>query len=153
MKLTSSSDQLSDKKDPGFVPVNTSSANTEVIQVMEEKIVISKEKVVTGKVKIRKTVTEELHNVSVPIVNDEYEVVRVPMESKLLMAPPPAVRQEGNTTVISVIRELTVVEKRYEVIEEIRVTRHKTELPLIHEISLKKEHIKIERESSDANEA
>jgi len=142
MKRTASGDQASGRKDDNFT-----SDNTEVIQVVEEKIVVGKERVVTGKVKIRKSVTEEVHAVSVPIVNDEYEVVRVNVEPKTLLAPPAAVRQEGDTTVISVIREITVVEKRYEVIEEIRVTRRKTELPLIHEITLRKEHVKIEREA------
>ena len=125
---------------------------SELIQVVQEKIVIDKEQVETGKVHIRKTVSEEVHAISVPIVNDEYEIVRVKMEPKTLMTPPDAVRQEGDTTIISVIREITVVEKRYEVIEEIHVTRHKTELPLIHEISLRTEHVQIDRKETDENQ-
>jgi uncharacterized protein DUF2382 len=80
-------------------------------------------------------------------------VVRVPVESKILTAPPPPVRHEGDTTIISVIREITVVEKRYEVIEEIHVTRHQVEQPLVHEINLRKEQIHIERESADDGKA
>jgi len=124
-------------------------ADSNLIQVVEEKIVIGKEQVVTGKVNIRKTVSEEIHAVNVPIVNDEYEIVRVQVEPKTLMTPPEAVRQEGDTTIISVVREITVVEKRYEVIEEIHVTRHKTELPMIHEITLRKEHVHIDRKEQD----
>jgi uncharacterized protein (TIGR02271 family) len=121
----------------------------QVIEVMEENIRVDTEDVVTGKLKIRKTVSEETHTVNAPIINDEYEVVRVPVESKILNAPPPPVRHEGDTTIISVIREITVVEKRYEVIEEIRITRHQVEQPLVHEINLRKEQIHIDRESAD----
>lgn len=123
--------------------------DTEVINVIEEKIVIEKQQVETGKVRIRKTITEEMHSVSVPIVNDEYEITRIEVPQKTLLTPPEPVRQEGDTTIISVIREITVVEKRYEVIEEIHVTRHKTELPLVHEISLRKEHVHVDRQTID----
>src|SRR5690349_4978537 len=132
MIYTSSPDNFDNRKDQvgssaqgqpdavnAFNGSDTSAKTEEVINVIEEKIVIEKEHVETGKIKIRKTVTEETHAVNVPVVNDEYEIVRVDVPHKTLMEPPAPVRQEGDTTIISVIREITVVEKRYEVIEEI----------------------------------
>jgi stress response protein YsnF len=129
---------------------NNSLEKSETIQVIQERIVIDKENVVTGKVKVHKTVSEELHNVTLPIVNEEYEVNRVTVTPKTLDSPPPALRTEGDTTIISVIREVTVVQKKYEVIEEIHITRTRKSFPLVHEINLKKEHVHIERTSTQS---
>jgi uncharacterized protein (TIGR02271 family) len=128
----------------GEVP--KTAAETDAIPVVQEQLKIEKEQVVTGKIKIKKTVTEEVQTVNVPVFSDEYEITRVPVEKKTLDTPPPAMREEGDKTIISVIREITIVEKRYEVIEEIHIRKHKREIPLTQEVRLKKENVSIERE-------
>ena len=121
----------------------------DLIQVIEEHITVDKKRVLTGKVKIRKTVTEEVRSVDVPMVNEEYEINRVPVASKILDAPPAAIRMEGDETIIPVVREITVVQKKYEVIEEIRISKIKREVPLTHEVTLRKEQIDIRRTTVD----
>jgi stress response protein YsnF len=61
------------------------------------------------------------------------------------VASPPAVRQEGDTTIIPVLREVLVVEKRYELVEEVHVTKKKTVVPHVQEITLRKEVVEVER--------
>jgi hypothetical protein len=51
--------------------------------------------------------------------------------------------------VVTVLREVSVVQKKYEVIEEIHITRQFTETPLVQEITLLKEQIDIERSSNN----
>ncbi len=121
----------------------------ETIPVIEEHAVIQREIVETGKVHIRKTVTEETASINLPIINESYNIEHVPVISKVLDTPPPALRYEGEKMIVTVLREVTVVQKKYEVIEEIHLTRKLTETPLVQEITLLKEHIHIERSSNN----
>jgi len=63
--------------------------------------------------------------------------------------PPPAMRYEGDTTIIPVLREVMVVQKRYEIMEEIRITKRKTESTDTQQVILRKEEVNIERSSND----
>ena len=121
----------------------------EVVPVMEERAIVQREVVETGKVHIRKKVTEEKATVNLPIINESYEVTHVPVPKQVLDAPPAAVRYEGDKMIIPVIREITVVQKKYEVIEELHIMRHVTETPLVQEITLLKESIEVERRSDN----
>lgn len=124
----------------------------EIIPVIEEHAVIRKEIVETGKVRIKKRVTEETAVVPLPIVNESYHIEHVPMASKIFDTPPPALRYEGDKMIVTVLREITVVQKKYEVIEEIHLTRRLTETPLVQEITLLKEHVDIVRSSNNREE-
>ena len=123
--------------------------NEEVIPVIHEHAIVRKEVVETGKVRIRKKVTEEIATVQIPVINESYHIEHVPVTPKILDTPPPAVRYEGNKTIIPVLKEITVVQKKYQVIEEIHLTLKLTETPLVQEITLRKEHIDIERSSNN----
>ena len=125
---------------------------SKIIPVIEEHATVHREVVETGKVHIRKTVTKEDVKINLPITNESYEVERVPVESKILDEPPPAVRYEGDVMIIPVLKEITVVQKKYEVVEELRITRHLTETPLVQEITLLKEHIHVERSGNGTTE-
>lgn len=131
---------------------DTDNRTKEIIPVVHEHAVIHKEIVETGKVHIRKKVTEEVVSVNLPVVNETYSVEHVPVEKKILDTPPPALRYEGNKMIIPVLREITVVQKKYEVIEELHITRHSVETPLVQEITLLKEHIQVERSKPGAME-
>jgi stress response protein YsnF len=124
----------------------------QVIPVIHEHAVIQNEIVETGKVRIKKRVTEEVASVNLPIINESYDIQHVPVPSKILDTAPPAVRYEGDKMIVTVLREVTVVQKKYEVIEEIHLTRKLTETPLVQEITLLKEHVNIERSSNTHKE-
>ena len=121
-----------------------------VIPVIAEQVVVSKRMVETGKVRISKKVSEEQTPVSIPLVHEEYDVERVPV-NEVVDTPPAAMRQEGDVTIIPVLREVMVVLKRYEIVEEIRITKRKTESTNTQQVSLRKEEINIERSVSDTN--
>jgi uncharacterized protein (TIGR02271 family) len=117
----------------------------EVFPVVHEHATFSSEVVETGKIRIRKRVIEEKASVNLPVINESYQVEHFPGSKDLLDTPPPAVRYEGNTMIIPVLREVSIVVKKYEVIEEVHITRRLTETPLVQEITLLKEHIDVER--------
>lgn len=125
---------------------------TEIISVVHEHAVIHKEMVETGKLHIRKRVTEEVVSVNLPVINETYSVEHVPVEKKILDTPPPALRYEGDKMIIPVLREITVVQKKYEVIEELHITRQSVETPMVQEITLMKEHVQVERSKPGADE-
>jgi stress response protein YsnF len=99
---------------------------TKTIPVIHEQAVVHKEIVETGKVQIKKTFTQEDVKVNLPIISESYDIERVPVKSKLIDAPPPPVRYEGDIMIIPAVKEITVIPKKYEVVEELRITRRLT---------------------------
>jgi uncharacterized protein (TIGR02271 family) len=120
------------------------------IPVIEEQVRVSKRMVETGKVHISKKVTEQQTSVSLPLVHEQFDVERVPV-NQVVDTPPPAMRYEGDTTIIPVLREVMVVQKRYEIMEEIRITKRKTETTDTQQVSLRKEEVQVERRENDTN--
>ena len=126
-------------------------STTKVIPVVEEKVSVDKRVIETGKVLISKKVTEQQTSVSLPLVREQFDIERVPV-NEVVDTPPPATRYEGDTTIIPVLREVMVVQKRYEIIEEIRITKRKTETTDTQQVSLRKEEVTIERSGNDSNQ-
>ena len=98
------------------------SAGHHLIPVLEEFVSIDRQVIETGKVRISKSVSEEIVTVNIPIVNESYKVHHVPGSPVLLDTPPLALRKDGDTTIINVIREVSVIVKKYELVEEIHIT-------------------------------
>ena len=120
-----------------------------IIPVIQEQIVIEKEVVETGKVRVSKTVSEETASLNIPLIQETYDVQRMPV--KQVLDTPPGIRYEGETIVVPVMREILIVEKKYELIEEVRLTKKTTSIPHIQEITLLKEHVHVERTPIDSN--
>jgi len=78
----------------------------------------------------------------VDVRNEEVNVERVPVNEYADTLP--EVRYEGDTTIIPVIKEVAVVQKRILVVEEIRITKktHITEEE--RTVPLKKEIVSVE---------
>jgi uncharacterized protein (TIGR02271 family) len=115
-----------------------------VIPVIQETASVHKEIIETGKVRVRKKVREERAMVNLPIINESYDITRVPAHS-VHDTPPPAMRYEGEVMIIPVVKEITVMTKRYEVVEEVRITRRLTETPLMQEVTLRSEEVEVDR--------
>jgi uncharacterized protein (TIGR02271 family) len=114
-----------------------------IIPVIQEQIVIDKQVIETGKVRVRKTVSEETASLNIPLIQESYDVQRVPVQQ--VLDTPPGVRYEGDTIVVPVMREIVIVEKKYELIEEVRLTKRTTAIPHVQDITLLKEHVQVER--------
>lgn len=122
-----------------------------VIPVIEEQAHVTRKVVESGKVRISKNVREDEVLVDVPIVHEEVDVQRVPVNQYVDQAPP-AVRYEGDKMIITVLREELVLVKRIKVVEELHIINRKTEEHNTQPISLRTEEINIERvQNNDPN--
>src|SRR5215210_3350743 len=119
-----------------------------VIPIIEEQLVVTKEQIETGKVHIKKRVVEEQVSVNIPVVQEGYHIERRAGAKALLTEHPPT-RYEGENIIIPVVREVLVIEKRYEVLEEVHVIQTKSETPHLQEITLRKENVEIKRENAE----
>jgi stress response protein YsnF len=115
----------------------------EVIPVVEERAVILKRKKLTGGLRVRTVVRESEEVIDQALTSDEIEVERVPVD-RWVEAPVP-IRQEGETTIITLLEEVTVVEKRLRATEEVRITRRRTTRQAAQHVTLRREEAVVER--------
>lgn len=116
-----------------------------VIPVTEEAVTIQTHKRQSGVVEIRKTVHERAEVVDQPLHSEEVEVERVAI-NRFVEAPIP-VRQEGDTTIISLLEEVLVVEKRLLLREEVHVKKLSKEVHEPQEVLLREERVEIVRKA------
>lgn len=106
--------------DPVLVPIQSSSVEMLTIPRIEEQLQVGKQTLETGRVSLTKTVHETEETVAIPLLREEYTVERMTFHEYVDEVP--ATRQEGETTIYSVVNEVLVVQKRLLLVEEIRVT-------------------------------
>ena len=118
------------------------------IPLAEERVAVSKKEVESGRVRIRVGVEEREELVPAELARDAVEIKRVARNQPL--SEMPAVRVEGTTTIIPVIEEQLVVEKRLVLVEEIHVVRRsETQVEQVP-VVLRSERAVIEREEAGA---
>ena len=114
-----------------------------VVPVLVEELEVQKRAVETGKVRITKVVHERETLVDEPLVRDNVAISRLPMQ-RVVEGPIP-VREEHGTTIISVVEEVLVVEKRWMLREEIHIRKRRTETHQPQQITLRSEEVQVER--------
>jgi uncharacterized protein (TIGR02271 family) len=119
-----------------------------VIPVIEETLDVDKREVKSG-VRIVKSVRTEDIVVDEPLHREDIDVERV-MVNRYVEEPQP-IRYEGDTTIIPLLEEVLVVEKRLLLREEIRIVRqHKTvNNPQVY--TLRREDVEVERDDANVN--
>jgi uncharacterized protein (TIGR02271 family) len=114
-----------------------------VVPVLVEELDVQKRSVETGKVRITKVVHEHETIVDEPLWRDNVAISRVPMQ-RVVDGPVP-VREENGTTIISVVEEVLVVEKRWMLREEIHIRKQRVETHQPQRITLRSEEVQVER--------
>ncbi|MET0622041.1 MAG: YsnF/AvaK domain-containing protein [Pyrinomonadaceae bacterium] len=114
-----------------------------VVPIIAEQLEVQKRTVEAGGVRIRKTVSEREEVVDEPLMREEVQVRRVPV-NKVVDDPVP-VRHVGNTMIISLLEEVLVVEKRLMVKEELHITKEQVESHRPQRVRLRTEEAVIER--------
>ncbi len=115
----------------------------ETIPVAEERVVVLKRKKVTGAVRVRTVVHEDEEVIDEPLRAEEVEVERVPVD-RWVEAPVP-VRQEGDTTIVTLCEEVVVVEKRLRATEEVRITKRRATRRAAERVTVRREEAVVER--------
>jgi stress response protein YsnF len=114
------------------------------IPVAEEVAVVEKRQVTTGRVRVA-THTEIVEDVVRASVRGEtVEVVRVPVNRPVTEAVP-QVRTEGNVTIVPVLEEVLVVEKRLVLKEEVHIRRRAASETVELPVPLRRQRAEIER--------
>jgi uncharacterized protein (TIGR02271 family) len=113
-----------------------------VVPVLAEELEVQKRRVETGKVRLTKVVHEREVQVDEPLWREEVEVTRVPIQ-RVVDGPVP-VREDNGTTILSVVEEVLVVEKRWMLREEIHIRTQRRETHQPQRVTLRSEDVQVE---------
>jgi len=97
-----------------------------VIPIIEEQLRIDKKIIEKARYTFDKEVAEEQVELNIPL-NQEHITIEKREINQYVETAPPAVRYEGDTMIISVLREEAVIVKKLMLVEELHVTRHSSE--------------------------
>jgi uncharacterized protein (TIGR02271 family) len=121
----------------------------DVIPIVEETATLEKRDVVTGRVRVHTRTSTQEEMVSAALERTDVQVTRVPVEREIDTAPP--IRTEGDVTIIPVVEEILVVEKRLVLREEIHVRQTATTQSVEVPVTLRKQEAVIDRQDVTAN--
>jgi stress response protein YsnF len=121
-----------------------------VLPLVEEGIRVTTREGTPVRVRVR-TVTETVDDfVRQELLGQRVEVERVPLDRMIDPgAPAPQVRTEGNVTILPVLEEVLVVEKRLVLKEELRITRHETKEVAETPVTIRKQRAVVERRNTE----
>ncbi len=122
--------------------------DTITIPKYEEQLQVDKKTVESGKVHISKTVKEEEVSVNIPTIEEKVAIKHVPVNQYVETSP--AIRNEGDTTIVPVVKEVLVIEKRLMLVEELHITKQKVELNTPYSDKLKKEEINVSHQNLES---
>lgn len=123
---------------PGF-----GSSEKVVVPLLEEQISIARQKILTGGVRVHKTVEERTETVDEPTLREEMEIQRVAVNQFVQEAP--QIRYEGDVMIVPLLEEVLVVEKRLVLREEVRVTKRRNTLRNPQQVVLRREQATLEK--------
>ena len=115
----------------------------QIIPVVEEQVVVRKRQRLTSGVRVSTIVHEDEQVIDEPMLTEQVEVERIPL-GHWVEAPVP-VRQEGDTTIVTLHEEVVVVETRLRATEEVRLIRRQATSSTRKHVTLRREEAIIER--------
>jgi uncharacterized protein (TIGR02271 family) len=122
-----------------------------VIPLVSEELRLEKRETSTGKVRVQ-TVVETVDELARATVEEEsLDVHRVPVGK--VVAEPPSIRSEGDVTIIPVLKETMIVEKRLVLVEEVHIRRTTTSRLVETPVSLRKQKAVIDSIPSEKQTA
>lgn len=89
-----------------------------------EEVVVSRREIAGDTVRVSTVTREKPKLIEAQLLRERVEIERVPIDQPIDSAP--EVRQDGDTTIISVVEEVIVVQRRLMLKEEIRIRRVRT---------------------------
>jgi uncharacterized protein (TIGR02271 family) len=118
-----------------------------VIPLVAEDVRLDKQEV-RRQVRVTKTVKPQDVNLNAELHQEDVDIEHV--EINRYVDEPLSVRYEGDTTIIPLVEEVLVVEKRLLLREEIRVTRRKYTREYSQVYTLRREDVHVEREDESS---
>lgn len=137
-------DQLAQHEERAGVEASSGIADATVaVPVVHEQLLVGKRVEESGRVRIKKVIREEEQVVDEPLTREEVTVERRPVER--VAEGPQQPRTEGDATIIPVVREVLVVEKRLMVTEELVVRKRTVEERRPQTVTVRREEAVVER--------
>ncbi|WP_246692916.1 YsnF/AvaK domain-containing protein [Methylobacterium sp. WL64] len=122
------------------------------ISVVEETARIEKHVVETGRVRVRTETETRDQILRESLRSDSVAVTRVPVNRTLADGEAaPVTRVEGGVTIIPVLEEILVVEKRLVLKEEVHIRQTSADEDVEVPVTLRKQHAVVERVSPDGH--
>jgi uncharacterized protein (TIGR02271 family) len=90
-----------------------------VLRLLEEDLSVGRERVETGRVRVRVVTHEHEEMVDVPLTREHVEVERIAIGREIESIPPR--RQEGDTLIVPVVEEEVVVRRKLVLKEELHI--------------------------------
>jgi stress response protein YsnF len=113
-----------------------------VIPVVEETAHVTRRTVDRGSVRVSEVVTEREETIDTSTTEDEIEIEHVARNTWLKKPAKP--RREGDTLIVPVMEEITVVEKRIMLREELYIRTKKVRKPASEKVRLRREEVRVE---------
>jgi len=114
-----------------------------LVPVIEEDVTAGAKPIKTGAVRVDKHVEKRLRTIETPLMHENIEIRRVPVNR--VVTETPGIRKQGEMTIIPVVEEELVISKRLIVREEIHVIRHRTKDRFVKEVTLNRESAEVHR--------
>lgn len=114
----------------------------EVVPLHEETASIGKRRIERGHVRVTTRATEREQLVRQALEREEVEIIRVPVNRAIDARPD--IRQDGTTTIIPVVEEMLVVERRLVLREEIHLRKTTRTVQAEQPITLRSEDAIVE---------
>lgn len=115
----------------------------ETFPVIEEQAFVLKRKERTEGVRVHTVVRETQTVIDEPLATEEIRVDRTALD--LWVDGPVPVRHEGDVTIVTLVEEVLVVEKRLRAVEEIRITKKRSVRREPQQVNLRREEAVIDR--------
>ncbi|HEU5018520.1 MAG TPA: YsnF/AvaK domain-containing protein [Pseudolabrys sp.] len=115
----------------------------DMIPVLEERAHIRKRKVSSGRVRVRVATRVASEFAKAKLREEHAEVVRVPVNREVDKAP--VIRTENGVTIVPVLEETLVVEKRLVLKEELHIRRRSSSESVQVPVQLRKQEAVIEK--------
>lgn len=132
-----------DPVERGKTVSNVEQGDSTVIPVVQETAQVHKEVVESATVRVHKNVIEVEKSLEVPLVRENYEIKRVPVDK--IIEEHPTIREEGNCIIIPVVEEVLVVQKKLKLVEEVHLIKRQITETHKETITVKQEELKVER--------
>jgi uncharacterized protein (TIGR02271 family) len=115
----------------------------ETLRLWEEEVSFDRERVETGRVRVRVVTREHDETFETPLVRETIEVEHVTVGREIDAMPEP--RQEGDVTILPVVEEVMVVQRKLVLKEELHLKRVRTTEQHRETVTLRRQEAEVER--------
>lgn len=129
--------------DNGPPPARTVEQGDAVIPLHDESVTVGKQRVERSRVRVTTRVSERETMVREALEHEEATVTRVPIDREIDAHP--GIRQDGDVTVIPLVEEVLVVERRLILREELHIRKSRRTVEVEQPVTLRSEDAVVER--------